>query len=639
MQRFVAKLKTRKLGEWVLAYVAAAWLVLQVVDVLGDRWGLTSSMGRGVDVILLLGLLVALVLAWYHGERGEQRVSGPELLIIAGLCALAAIGVRIVAPGGAPVPNPMPVDAQTAAPVPGIAVLPFRSLSTLEEDAHFADGLHASLISALERSTGGALKVIAQQAVLRYRDSAAAPAEIGRDLGVGFLLQGSVQRGGSRVRLAVELVDAGSGAQLWNATQDRVLSPDALFEIQEQVVTGIVGQLQVTLRQEEVRQTSAKTPSYRAADLVQRAVALPCTRAVALLEEAVSIDSSYVTAHAFLGECQSLAWAQIDRSPARREVARRHVEKALELAPEDPDAHLAMVWFLYYTKRWEEALVLLDRTPPSLRSEFKYLEVRSYTARRLGRLEESLALGRRVLELSPGGRHEAQVGFTLLLLGRYQEAIQVFQSDPTGEAHGRPEYLALARWFSSGDLEEIKRGGSVEADFLGWDALMIEENWSGALEALPDTARTNRGSLWYPRPLLEAWALEGAGRQAEARDAFGRALREASARSRIDPDDAQALGAQALASAGLGSNEQAVGLARQAVQMAPVSFDALEGPVHLLHLIAVLVRSGETAESLDRLQEFMALPTVYPPSRLRTEYLLRPLRSSSRFMQLTHGNP
>jgi hypothetical protein len=94
----------RKLGQWAVAYAAGAWLVMQIVDVLGDRWSLSMIIQRSIDVGLVVGFVGVLVLAWYHGEQGRQRVSGPELLILATLFFLGALGVRVL------------VSAQSASP-------------------------------------------------------------------------------------------------------------------------------------------------------------------------------------------------------------------------------------------------------------------------------------------------------------------------------------------------------------------------------------------------------------------------------------------------------------------------------------------------------------------------------------------
>ena len=99
MHPIIQRLKERKLVQWALAYLAGAWLVLQVLDVAAEPWGLSNGVVRGVQTLLVVGFLVALILAWYHGEQGRQRVSGPELLMIGGLFALTAAVLAVFGSG------------------------------------------------------------------------------------------------------------------------------------------------------------------------------------------------------------------------------------------------------------------------------------------------------------------------------------------------------------------------------------------------------------------------------------------------------------------------------------------------------------------------------------------------------------
>ncbi len=110
MHPIVERLKQRKIVQWALAYLAAAWLVSEVVGTLGGRWGLPLPAERAADVVLVAGFLIALVLAWYHGERGRQHISGVEIVILTGIMGLGALGVRIVlvpAPSALPAGGPL----------------------------------------------------------------------------------------------------------------------------------------------------------------------------------------------------------------------------------------------------------------------------------------------------------------------------------------------------------------------------------------------------------------------------------------------------------------------------------------------------------------------------------------------------
>ena len=227
MHAIVERLKKRKLVQWALTYLAGAWLVWQVMDVLGDRWGLTPGVGRALDLLLIVGFLVTLVLAWYHGEQGRQQVSGPEVLVIGGLFALAAAVLTVFGSDGeAPVDGEALVNGAEVAlgrvpevvlrARPAIAVLPFTNMSGEAENAYFTQGIHDDILTQLSKID--ALDVIARTSVMQYVDAEKTIPDIGNELGVESVLEGGVQRAGNRVHINVQLIQANSNSHLWAET-------------------------------------------------------------------------------------------------------------------------------------------------------------------------------------------------------------------------------------------------------------------------------------------------------------------------------------------------------------------------------------------------------------------------------------
>ena len=171
----LARLKDRKLVQWALAYGAVAWLVLQVLDVAAGPWGLSDVVVRVTQAALVVGFFVVLVLAWYHGVQGRQRVSGPELLMIAGILLIAgflsslflAPGDRIVNGSVATVTEPTAASDSTR---PSIAVLPLTNMSGDDGDRYFTDGIHEEILTRLAQMEG--LRVISRTSVMGYRAAA-----------------------------------------------------------------------------------------------------------------------------------------------------------------------------------------------------------------------------------------------------------------------------------------------------------------------------------------------------------------------------------------------------------------------------------------------------------------------------------
>ncbi len=163
MTSFFTRLRERRLVQWTLAYLAGAWLVVEVADVLGQWWGWPPGVVQGLLIFLGVGFFVALVVAWYHGEKGRQRVSGPELLIIALLLAIAGSLVALLGQrgrGGADLAAATddgpaaaaPASAGTETGAASVAVLPFRDLSPAGDQEYFADGIAEEILTALTAS-------------------------------------------------------------------------------------------------------------------------------------------------------------------------------------------------------------------------------------------------------------------------------------------------------------------------------------------------------------------------------------------------------------------------------------------------------------------------------------------------------
>jgi hypothetical protein len=142
------RLKERKLVQWGLAYLAGAWVLYEVTATVGGHWQLPDLFFRGLFVILSIGFLITLILAWYHGEKGRQRVSGPELLMVAALLVVAGVALPML-PGGDEDPDAAAIPLPSDEDRPGIAVLPFDNISPNPDDAWFADGMQEEITSKL----------------------------------------------------------------------------------------------------------------------------------------------------------------------------------------------------------------------------------------------------------------------------------------------------------------------------------------------------------------------------------------------------------------------------------------------------------------------------------------------------------
>src|SRR6185437_451673 len=375
---FWAKLRQRKLVQWAVAYIAAAFAFIQGLDVVAQRFGWPDRIEKLIILVLAIGFFVALVLAWYHGERGAQKIGGVELLIIALLLAIGGGALwayartpRAAAPMVARSPdgaqrNPektipdsaaaaaasglrIPVAAQTI-PEKSVAVLPFANESGNKDEQFFSDGLSEDLITALSQFDG--LKVISRNSAFQFRDSSESSKAIGEKLGVAHLLEGSVQRSENEVRITATLVNASDGSVVWSQRYDKPYKD--LFALQDALTKAVADVLKARLLTapgavvQSDRPLSGNLDAYtaylRGVTEYARVDEAGTQQAIDAFQHAVAIDPHYAAAWAVL----SRAWARMggayqggtEQQQAFTQ-AQRASERALQLAPDLAAAHSA----------------------------------------------------------------------------------------------------------------------------------------------------------------------------------------------------------------------------------------------------------------------------------------------------------
>lgn len=435
---FLTRLKESKLGQWGVAYLGAAWLLLQLLSLLAQPFGLPGLVMRATTVLLGMGFFAVLVLAWYHGERGQQKAAGVELLMLAGILVVAGAAVSVVAPGAptaradapdlsAPSSPARKVDARS------IAVLPFVDMSPARDQAYFSDGITEELLNTLARVAG--LKVAARTSSFSFKGRNVPVDEIGKRLGVAHVLEGSVQRDGDRLRITAQLVNAQTGYHVWSARYDREAGD--IFALEDEISRAITQALEVQLAGLEPIARSAPS-SIEVHDLYllglyqlnQRSEA-SLRKAVEHFEEATARDPRYARAYAGLAMAYHLLpW--YSGSIAPKESASRAqtaAQKALTFDPDLAEAHAALgvlraVYFWDWAGAEQEFKRAIVLNPNLATAHHWYAE---HLARH-HRFEEALRQNRRAMELDPLSLAVNQSeAFTLYQARRYDAAIARFR--------------------------------------------------------------------------------------------------------------------------------------------------------------------------------------------------------------------
>jgi TolB-like protein len=311
MTTLLQRLRERKLVQWALAYLAGAWVVLQVMEVTAEPFGWPLAVQRGITVLLAVGFFVTLVVAWYHGEKGRQRVSGPELLMVAALLVIAGAALFLVrVEQGGPSASPIPESTHVEAEKPAIAVLPCDNISPNSEDAYLADGIHEEILLRLSKIQS--LTSIGRKSVEWCRDNPRPIRDMAAELGVGFVGECSVRKdaGQNRIRLTFQLLDASTGGQIWAENYDRDLTAGNLLELESDVARQVAHTLRAVLTPEErARIEAVPTENLEAYYNYLRGRHLWNQRSLAAFDSAVQyynravlLDPEYARAYAGLAE-------------------------------------------------------------------------------------------------------------------------------------------------------------------------------------------------------------------------------------------------------------------------------------------------------------------------------------------------
>jgi TolB-like protein/Tfp pilus assembly protein PilF len=420
-------LQRRKLVQWVLAYLAFSWLLLQVIDLLGGRFGWPDAWFRIATVILGVGVLAAGILAWYHGERGAQRATGLEIVMLTAVLIIAAAAVALVGPD-ASASGDSTAKAGQPADQNSLAVLPFVDLSPNKDQEYFSDGITEEILNALAKVQG--LRVPARTSSFAFKGKNLPISEIASALRVRHVLEGTVRKAGDRLKITAQLIDPAEDRRLWSQDFDEKAVQD-VFAIQEDIARAIVLALQPRLGLGSAPLVAQGTQNVEAYNLYlqgrhfwNRRNAQSLQRAIQLFEEALRIDPAFARAQASIAEVYIVlpthaAFPERDARKRAEQAVRLALAKDSTLAP----AHTVQAALHEYEFRWDDAdrayrrAVELD---PGYATAWQWY---SMNVRARGQLDEALRLIQRAREVDPLSLivrgHEALL---FSYLGREREA-------------------------------------------------------------------------------------------------------------------------------------------------------------------------------------------------------------------------
>jgi TolB-like protein/tetratricopeptide (TPR) repeat protein len=419
LQALVTELKRRRVFRVLVGYGVVSFAVLQIVEPIQHALGLSDAALKLVVVLLGLGFPVSMALAWAFDTNAaciertppapSAALRGPRSMLL-----LVAFGVLVAAPGvvwvllrgSRSAREPLPAQAGAT---PSIAVLPLVNMSSDKEQEYFSDGLSEELLNLLAQVPQ--LRVIARTSSFSFKGKDVDVATIAKALDVANVLEGSVRRSGSKLRVTAQLIRTADSSHLWSQTYDRELTD--VFKVQDEIAAAVVAALKVKLLPSQAVPSARRAGSTEAYDrfligtqILRRGNFAEMPGALAALQEAIALDPQFAPAYG------SLAWAQLVTGEFTGDVAQReashklglaNAEKAIALDPNSPIAYLVRGWYrcnvAWDWKGGEEdvarALAIDFNSVTTLASGG------AQACLRLSRLEEALAIDRRMIASDP----------------------------------------------------------------------------------------------------------------------------------------------------------------------------------------------------------------------------------------------
>ncbi len=540
-------------------------------------------------------------------------------------------------------------------------MLPFENLSPDNAGTFFADSVQDQILTNLAKVSD--LKVISHTSVQQYRNQLGRNVrEISRQLGVAYVLEGTVQRAPSRVRVNAKLIDARTDSEIWAESYDRDVAD--LFVIQSDLAQAIVNQLQARLSpQQKAEIEETPTRDLTAFDLYLQAKEIVDTytslqdprssllKAVRLLDEATERDSKFVLAYCYASRAHNLLYfLDLDPTPKRNLLGEAAVTKALQLRPDSAEAHLANADHLFRCHRdYEPAQEELARARPSLPNSVPFFNLSGYINRRQGHWTEAERDFATAVKLDPRNPNAVNLlADTFILERRFPEAKLV--SD-RAIAAGMREPIDLIRRASldfgeTGDPTTLRAAMAAAPDTdvgggeTSWRILiaLTDRNYSEARRVLAASPRDDFQDVdftfYFPRAWYEAVIARAEGDQTKAGAAFKAARVFLESRLKNKPNDPRTLAVLAQVDANLGNKELALEEAHKATDLMPVSKDAYDGPLILQGLAQVYTWTGDYNHALDEVQTLLGMPGYISYGYLKTDPAWQPLRGHPRFQQL-----
>jgi len=677
---FFAELKRRNVYKVAVAYVVAGWALAQGIAQVFPLFDVPSWALRLMVLLIVVGLPVALVLAWTF----ELTPQGVKLTATADAMPTAGHRTRhtwiyVVVVGGifsaglfflgrytaekTIASRSTEATADSTSIQKSIAVLPFKNLSRDPDNAYFAEGIQDEILTHLAKIAD--LKVIARTSTQKYKSAPDNLREVGKQLGVANILEGSVQRSGDLVHVNAQLIRADTNAHLWAESYDCKLS-EGVFTVEVEVAQKVASALHAKLTGAEEQALAAKpTNNPEAYDAYLRGLAFDAhstyssdatKTAIDWYERAVQLDPNFAFSWARLSRAHAnMYFRNGDATVARRDAAMTSLANAQKLQPDSAETGLALGYYQYWVLRdYPLAKSTFELVRKTLPGNSEVLQALGAVTRREGNWDQSVSYWQQSLALDPRNAELlSNAAFTYALLRQFPTALKLYDraldlvpNDPDLMAIKATIYQAQGRLDEAARLLTEVNALTPSGSAFGTKVaqLRLERNHNEAIRLLEiRLARFNFGSEIDRgvNQMLLAFAQRLAGDNTGAKATAEQARHTLEPLFKDQPDNSDLAAVSALVNAVLDDKDAALRAAERATALLPSVKDRVNGPAFEENLALVQAMFGENSRAITTLKRLLQTPCTsfldgpeLTPARLKIDPLWDPLRADPAFQKL-----
>lgn len=681
---FFAELKRRNVYKVAVAYAIVGWLAIQASSIVIPTFHAPEWTLQTIIALVVIGFPIAIVIAWAfevtpQGIKRTEDVDAVSVdvegsaprpqkrhawIYVAIIGALLSIGLFFI---GRYTASRADSEQGGTAPLPAksIAVLPFENLSDDKGAAYFADGIQDQILTKLASIAD--LKVISRTSTAKYKSKPEDLKTVSQQLGVANVVEGTVQKAANKVRVTVQLIDARVDSHLWAKTYDRDIQD--IFAVESEVAQEIADSLKAKLSPEEANTVaSAPTKDPAAYDFFLKGeyehraglssqTSEPLDQAAAWYREAIARDPNFALAIAQLAICRMRRhWLADPLSESELAEAGRLARQALTLAPDLSEAHVAQGVFHYYGFReYEAALTEFQRAIELQPNNSLALQFVAYVHRRQGKWDAALNELERAKEQDPRNASIAgNIAQTYDCLRRWKDIESITRHALTIDPHDATamnsllvsclnrssdarEALRMLATFPPDDLLVPNSGTLAIVIGRRADILVLGRDFNAALREWEKNSGVtiNEERRLSSKIAIRVLAGDLGGAQADGEKA--RTLLET--RLRDHPGEIRSMRALSWVYLSLNRKEDAIQIARQALELMPPEKDALLGPANLASLAEIQARTGATGDAVSIIRQLLSIPAgeVISIARLKIDPVWDPIRNDPGFQELLKG--